>query len=68
MAETPKSEPIDDDDDDEWSDENVDLGGDDWAKPLSPAGESRRAAFRRTIEIAREERALMKALDDFSDN
>ena len=52
----------------ESDDEELALSADDWSPPLGPASESRRAAFRRAIEIAREERALRAALDDFSDN
>jgi hypothetical protein len=59
-----KSEPLDD----EWHDEAVDVDTNDWTRPLRPADESRRLASRRAIEIAKEERALRMALDDFSEN
>ena len=55
------SEPIDD----EWDVETDDPDTNDWTLLELPAGESHCAAFRRAIEIAKEERALRAALDDF---
>ncbi|MFT5175923.1 MAG: hypothetical protein ACI8W7_004117 [Gammaproteobacteria bacterium] len=53
-------------DDGEWGDEVIALSTSDLNQPLGPPSESHRAAFRRAIEIAKEERALRTALDDFS--
>lgn len=61
--------------DDEWSDDVDDSSSDDLSLEdsstdgwLPPVGESRRLASRRAIEIAREERELRMALDDFSEH